>query len=262
MLPIYAMLLAVGVSSQADPHSAASPDVTNPPPSDQFIVVPLRVHILKAADIPELDCALTDDDIARILRKVNGIWNKAGIHFGLESLLREEAVGLGRFRAARDLAKGEAVPLGVYRVLRPEATRRFGGLHVYYVHTLGVNGVYMGTDFAFVKETARLRPVPGGIDEPIPRVTSHELGHAFGLPHREDRLNLLASGTTGTRLNLDEMKRARERALNIQGARTVPDLREYAAEAEFRGDQVAARRARGWLADIPGAPTAASGPAR
>ena len=42
-----------------------------------------------------------------------------------------------------------------------------------------VNGVYAGKDYAIVQETASLRPVEGGIDEPIPRVTAHELAHAW-----------------------------------------------------------------------------------
>ena len=83
---------------------------------------------------------------------------------------------------------------------------------------LPVNGVYLGDDFALVKETASSAQVEGGIDEPIPRVTAHELGHALGLPHRQDRTNLLASGTTGITFNEAEVKTAQGNAQG-EGAR-------------------------------------------
>ncbi len=54
-------------------------------------------------------------------------------------------------------------------------------MDVYYIHAFAANGVFLGDRTAFVQETAQLRPVPGGIDEPLPRVTAHELGHALGL---------------------------------------------------------------------------------
>jgi hypothetical protein len=111
----------------------------------------------------------------------------------------------------------------------------------------------MGSNFAVVQETARLREVEGGIDEPIPRVTAHELGHALGLPHRQDRTNLLASGTTGTLLNAREVEIVRAKAPTIPGCVSVPALREAASAEEGRGDIEKARRYRGWLAEIPGA---------
>ena len=226
------------------------PDVTEPPPYDEFLVIPLRVHILRSSELPEVNCALTDADITRILGKVNDIWGKAGIHWGLESVVREPASQQDRFRLARDL-NGSA-PIVFFRQLMPAPSRHVEGLHVYYIHQFSVNGIYMGSDFAFVQETARLREVEGGIDEPIPRVTAHELGHALGLPHRQARTNLLASGTTGTLLNADEVKTARQKALKTPGAATVSKLRSKAQAASERGDLEEARRIWRWLAGIPG----------
>lgn len=226
-------------------------DVTAPPPFDSFLVIPLRVHVLSATDLPEVDCKLCDEDVARILGKVNGIWNKAGLHWGLDALIREPAARRDRFRLAREV--GGARNLGVYRLLVPEASRDFDGLHVYYIHRFPVNGVWLGDDTAFVQETAKLRAVEGGIDEPVPRVTAHELGHALDLPHRQARTNLLASGTTGTLLNTREVETARTAAERIKGVRTVARVRAEADAAEAAGDAARARKLWTWLAEIPGA---------
>ena len=131
------------------------------------------------------------------------------------------------------------------------------GLHVFYVHDLPVNGVWMGSNFALVRETAQLRAVPGGIDEPIPRVTAHELGHALGLGHRQDLTNLLASGTTGTTLNIREAETARRRARDLKGTTRIADLKTAAAEAEKSGDRARARKLWAWLAELPGGDDAA-----
>ena len=209
--------------------AALSPRVADdekiePPKRSEFVVIPLRVHVLTADDLPEVDCKLSDDDIRRIVGKVNGVWHAAGVHWGLEPIIREPAAKQDRFRAIRDGLSGKMPPLGAFKILIPEATRAKDGLNVYYIHKFSVNGVYMDDRTAFVQETASLRKVEGGIDEPLPRVTAHELGHALGLPHRQARTNLLASGTTGTSINAAEIANAREIARKTPGAMTMDDL--------------------------------------
>lgn len=227
-------LVLIGRAGAAEP----SPDVTSVPPPEQFVIVPLRVHVL-TGDAAEVDCKLTDADVGRIVGKVNRIWGVAGVYFGLESIVREPAARLDQFRRVRD--EIGAAPLGLFRILRPDDTRAFDGLHVYYVHKLPVNGVYMGEDYAIVQETAKLREVEGGIDEPVPRVTGHELGHALGLSHRQHRTNLMQSGTTGILLNEAEVKVAREKALKVKGA-----IRYAECVTRAEGDE----RMRRWVKEI------------
>ena len=226
-----------------------SPDVTEVPPAADFLVLPLRVHILSATDLPAIECGLTDDDIARIVGKVNGIWHKAGIHWALGPIVREPAANQDRFKALEP--KEGRKPLTLYRMLVPEQSRADEGIDVYYLHAFPVNGVFFGNRTAFVQETAKLRPVLGGIDEPLPRVTAHELGHALGLPHRQDRTNLLASGTSGTLLNRDEVERVRGRAPRMPGVLTEPDLRRQFDQAKDKGDAVEVARLDLILSALP-----------
>src|SRR5207245_458025 len=114
------ILLALGPFGGID---EPSPDVTEPPAYDDFVIIPLRVHVLRSAELKEVDCALGDDDVARVLGKVNSIWHVAGVHFGLEALVREDAAEQEKFRLARDLNDG--ISLNLYRTLLPEASRKF-----------------------------------------------------------------------------------------------------------------------------------------
>ena len=196
-----ALALLVFITLAARPAAAIDPN--------EQLLVPLRVHLLAAKDVPEITTTLTDKDITRILHKINLVWAPAGLHFYLESVVKEEAANPEAFLAH----SGAAEQFGLLS-LRPEKSKALTLFHVYYLKRMSVNGIYLG-EAIFVKDTATLRAVAGGIDEALPRVTSHELGHAFGLPHRQDTTNLMASGTTGIGLNNEEIQRVRERAKRL-----------------------------------------------
>jgi hypothetical protein len=169
-------------------------------PFDEFRIVPVRVHLLRDSETAAAVTRLTEKDIKRIFTKANGIWHAAGIHLWVESIVSEKPASTAGFEHAATLPTNALLPL------RPMETRPPAMFHVYYIGEMAPNGIFMRRDGIFVKESARLRAVKGGIDEPLPRVTAHELGHGMGLPHRQDTFNLLASGTTGTSLNDTEIE--------------------------------------------------------
>ncbi len=198
---------------------------------NDYLLAPVRVHLLSAKDSPAIQTTLTEKDITRILRKMNGVWAQAGLHFYLESLVREEA-NVPEVSAQPGEPSSRRWLLG----LRPSQSKATNVLHIYYLKQMSVNGIYF-PEAIFVKDTASLRKIEGGIDEPLPRVSSHELGHAFGLPHRQDTTNLMASGTTGTGLNDEEISQVREAARRFDWVKPASALMEK-ANALFSANKI------------------------
>jgi hypothetical protein len=189
---------------------------------EHYLIAPLRVHFLSSEKEPGLCTTLTEADIERIIGKVNRVWRPAGIALVVESIVREKP---------EPDEKPEGVLPGDQGWLpRHVLAANYGPdqFHVYYLKRFSVNGIYYPKAL-FVKDTAALRGVSGGIDEPIPRVTSHEFGHALGLVHRQDTFNLMASGTTGTLLNAAEIEAARFRAGNFPRFKSAPEWLAQAA---------------------------------
>src|SRR5438045_4190279 len=198
---------------------------------DEYLLAPLRIHLLSATNAPAIQTTLAESDITRILKKINGIWSQAGVCFWLESLVREEAV-----HQEIGSLLGKPNDLSFMLRLRPEATKATNLFHLYYIKDFSANGVYLGAAM-FVKDTASLRAVPGGIDEPLPRVSSHELGHALSLQHHTNILHLLASRTTGTNLDAAEIHQARAAAEKFPWIEPAPSVLRRADDFDREGKQ-------------------------
>jgi len=216
-----------------------------------FLLVPLRVHLLTSVDTPALNTSLTGGDVDRVLLKVNRVWAQAGIQFFMESLVCEPAETA---KKKEELDHTKRAPAGLDAMLAhvPRASRCGEAFNIYYIKSFDVNGVYFRHPEAiFVKDTASLRKVEGGIDEPLPRVTSHELGHGFTLVHRQDTFNLMASGTTGTSLNEAEIRQARESAAKRAWILPAKSWLEKAEALEKEGKVAEALAAYQKLAALP-----------
>jgi hypothetical protein len=227
-------------------------------PAEDVVVIPLRVHVLTSPDFDMANCRLTDADVARVVGNLNAIWHKAGIHFGVESVLREPVAQAERFRAVAGLKGGEVDPDDL-RILLPRVSHGFEGLHVYYFHELPFNSVYMVDDAVFVHEAAQVQQVPGGGQDPVARVTAHALGNLLTLPNVNEPRNLMGGGTSGIALSGSQAETARKVARTISGAMTVAKLRKAADAAAAKGDAATAKRLRSWLAEVSGAGTTKAG---
>ena len=203
---------------------ARAQETTNGFAFADFLLAPLRVHLLTATNEPAAHTTLTSNDVTRILGKVNRVWAQAGITFYLESLRIEPAVNTEGF------SENVKTNTDALMSLRPESSKGANVFHVYYLKQFGPNGICI-RGINFVKDTASLRAVEGGLDEPIPRVTSHEIGHALTLPHRQNVTNLLASGMSGAWLNEAEIKQSREAAKKKEWIQPAPDVLKKAGEA-------------------------------
>jgi hypothetical protein len=174
------------------------------------IVIPVRIHLMQSASIIPMHTTLTEPDVQRIFGKVNRIWSQAGIRFEIESIVHTEAT-----EAPPEMAK-EHEHTRVKSMI-PKTSLSPAAIDVCYVKEVTPNGFFYGEPIV-VKDTAKLRPVEPGLDEPLPRVTSHEIGHALSLTHRQDTTNLMASGTNGFSLNDSEIQAARAKAKSFSKA--------------------------------------------
>lgn len=231
----FALLAAFGAPAQETTNGFAFAD---------FLLAPLRIHLLTATNEPAVHTTLTSNDVTRILGKVNRVWSQAGITFYLESLRVEPAANTEGFRENVKTNNDALLRL------RPESSKATNVFHVYYLKQFGPNGICI-RGINFVKDTASLRAVEGGIDEPLPRVTSHELDHALTLPHRQDVTNLLASGTTGTWFNEVEIKQTRAAAKQRSWIEAAEAVRRRAEELRRPNQTIEARNLWQRLAHIP-----------
>ena len=215
---------------------------------DEYRLLPVRFHLLESEFQEPLNCQLSVEDVDRILGKVNGIWQQASIYFYLESVVHEPAANqyvIGGFT--------RGAPIQLYPLIRPPQSMAHNMFHLYCIHEFQPNGATIGGhDVIFFKDTASLIPVEGGIDEPLPRVLSHQLGYALSLGNVDDTAYLMANGTTGTLLSEREVFAARQAVQSIEWHMTPATMSEAAASHLEKGAMREARDLYETLMAVPG----------
>lgn len=217
--------------------------------SDEYRLLPMRIHILQSTELEDLHCDLKPSDAEEMLSGVNEIWRQAGLQFYAEMIRQEPAAGA---RLLKELGDGRT--LNHLQLVRPRDSRSPHAFHLYLLREMEPNGICFreSHELLFVKQTARLWHVEGGMKSFLPRVGAHEIGHALGLPHRQHRINLMASGTTGISLNEAEIETARERAMRHSWRLTPLEALARAERLRSDGDHEQAGAIARTLAGLPG----------
>jgi hypothetical protein len=140
--------------------------------------IPLRVHLNESA---RPAAAFTE-----ILEEINHIWwSQAGICFEMQVVMNDDVKSPG---------------FDIWFVPRIDNSN-------------SINGVYSSGHSIYVRDTPILRAAHRSAQHPTARTAAHELGHALGLPHRQDSDdNLMRSKTFGWQLNREEIAIARKAA--------------------------------------------------
>jgi hypothetical protein len=192
------LVLFLSACSAAGTSNAAS-EVS---PTDDPIDISMSLYILDDVDGGS-DSPLSSQrdvgELENIAELMNSIWAQAGIELRVETVARVEVPA----DVLIDLAAGDtssfvdAATRGVFLVPGP------GIVNGFYLRRIGTaNGLTpLGTRIFFVADEPTVN------DE---RVSSHEIGHIFGLHHVLDNSSrLMFSGTNGTTLNTEEQSVAR-----------------------------------------------------
>ena len=192
--------------------TAATPTIeplaTAPRPATEAreaIVVPLSLHVVVEAGVSESERSTnrTVEGLAKIADDMAEIWSQADVTF--------DPLNITTVEMPTDVLNG--ILLGNTEQFFAQVNTTF-----FVEHGQAINGFYVQSAFGLNGFTPQGSNLFFVVDEPsVPdaRVSSHEVGHIFGLRHDLDDANqLMFSGTDGTGLSELEQTVAR---YSVQG---------------------------------------------
>ncbi len=191
----------------------ACSDSAGPTDQPEAIELAVRLQLVQSDELEALNARLSDAEVGELMTAVNETWAQAGIVWGLESIVREDARNESLFRRA--LTDPTVNPISVLTsVLTPENLRR-DIWNVFMIRDFGgrLGGVYLPSEKVVVSteiDPLGQRDIDGG----MARILAHELGHSLGLIHVPCTAqgNLMATGCTlGSRTFLDATQITRVR---------------------------------------------------
>ncbi len=173
----------------------ACSDSTGPSTGPEPIELAVRVHLVRSDQLEALNVRLSDAEVDELMTAVNETWAQAGIIWGVESIVRDDARNESLFSHALMDPTVSLVSV-LTSVLTPE---NLGAdiWNVFMIRDFGgeLGGVYLPIERVVVSaeiDPGGQRDTTGG----MARILAHELGHSLGLDHVPCTAqgNLMAAG--------------------------------------------------------------------
>ncbi len=172
----------IGILALAVLFMGACSDENSVGPQSSQITLEVKVHLLQSTEFAPLNSTLADSEVLQIFAGANAIWERAGVTWQVESIVRVEVVNAADYTS---IVRGEIPATGpaIAAVLPLENAapdewdvfllRDFGGL---------VGGVYLPPFSSVV--AAELDPAgQRDLSGSAARILAHELGHSLTLKH-------------------------------------------------------------------------------
>jgi len=161
------------------------------------IIIPVKVHLI-IDDSGYYTSRRTFENVKLLFLEANRIWSPAGLYFEVNEIIYSDV-------------SDNAIPnalVGNYEELQNHVHFDPNKINVFLSRSLNnINGIALTkADIALVSDRTTVNDY---------RTTAHELGHLLGLPHVDPSNRLMAKGRNGEILYEEEIKFARQKAIQF-----------------------------------------------